>query len=191
MSSTAIARRTIADALIPGEGATRDALLVTGGSVLTAICAQITIPWQPVPFTLQTLSVMLCGLALGAKRGAASQLLYVLIGGVGLPVFAHGQHGATVLFGSTGGYLLSFAVVAAVLGRLAETGWTRSVWKTSAAMVIGSAVVLTCGAAWLSAYIGGQAAIAGGVTPFIIPEIMKAVVVIVALPSAWAVVGRR
>lgn len=189
MSLTTLSQKTIVDAVIPGEGALRDTLLISGGAALTAICAQVTIPWNPVPFTLQTMSVMLCGLALGTKRGALSQLVYILIGAMGAPVFQHGDHGLTALFGSTGGYLLSFAVVASLLGGLAQRGWTRNLWKTAGAMLIGDGLVLACGALWLSAYIGAQAAFSGGVVPFIIPEVLKAAVVIVALPSAWQLLG--
>jgi biotin transport system substrate-specific component len=190
VSSTTFTRRTIVDAVIPGEGLLRDLLLVVGGTALTAVCAQVTIPWQPVPFTLQTLSVMFCGLALGARRGALSQLLYVLIGGIGLPVFAQGHHGISILFGSTGGYLLSYTFVAAILGWLAQRGWTRKAWKTAAAMAIGDGIILACGATWLSAYIGWHSALTGGVIPFIIPEFIKAAIVIIALPSAWKLVGK-
>jgi biotin transport system substrate-specific component len=131
------------------------------------------------------MSVMLCGLALGTKRGALSQLLYVGAGVAGLPVFEGGKFGLHILLGATGGYLAAFAIAAALLGFLAKQGWTRSVPKTAAAMLIGDSLVLTIGALWLSAFIGGKAAIAHGVAPFLVAEIMKAAVVIVALPSAW------
>lgn len=185
MSSTALRNVPIVDAIVPGAGVLRDAALVVGGASLTAVCAQISIPWQPVPFTLQTLSVMLCGLALGTKRGALSQLIYIGAGIAGLPVFQGGKFGMHFLVGATGGYIVAFAVAAALLGFLAEKGWTRSVPKTAAAMVIGDGLVLTIGALWLSTFIGGKDAILLGVAPFIVAEIMKAVVVVVALPSAW------
>ncbi len=190
MNSITLSHKTIVDAVIPGEGVARDTMLVVGGTALTAICAQVTIPWQPVPFTLQTLSVMLCGLALGPKRGALSQLLYVGIGAAGIPVFAQGKYGVNVLFGASGGYLLSFAIVAGILGLLAQRGWTKSIWKTAAAMAIADTFVLGFGALWLSAYIGGQAAFNSGVAPFIVPEVMKAVIVILALPLAWTLTKR-
>ncbi len=190
MNATTLSQKTIVDAVIPGEGALRDATLIVGGTALTALCAQVTIPWQPVPFTLQTLSVMLCGLALGVKRGTLSQLLYVFVGALGVPVFAQSRHGVDVLAGATGGYLLAFVAVAALLGWLAQSGWTRNVLKTVAAMAIGNAVILAIGAAWLSAFIGWQAAVNQGVVPFIVPEIMKATVVILALPAAWKLLGR-
>ena len=190
MYSTTLSQKTIVDAVIPGEGALRDTMLIAGGVALTAVCAQVTIPWQPVPFTLSTLSVMLCGLSLGVKRGVLSQLLYVLLGVAGVPVFAHGASGMQAIAGMTGGYILAYAVVAAVLGWMAQNGWTKNVWKTAAAMAIGAAIVLSCGAAWLSAFIGWQAAVKGGVVPFVIPEILKAVVVIMALPAAWQLTKR-
>ena len=185
MSSTALRNVPIVDAIIPGAGVLRDAALVVGGASLTAVCAQISIPWQPVPFTLQTMSVMLCGLALGTKRGALSQLVYVGAGISGLPVFEGGKFGMHILAGATGGYIVAFAIAAALLGLLAEKGWTRSMTKTAAAMLIGDGLVLTIGALWLSRFIGGKDAILHGVAPFIAAEIMKAVVVMIALPSAW------
>ena len=185
MSSTVLRGTPIIDALVPGAGVLRDTALVVGGASLTAVCAQISIPWQPVPFTLQTMSVMLCGLALGSKRGALSQLLYVSAGVAGLPIFEGGKFGMHILMGATGGYLLAFSIVAALLGFLAEKGWTRSVPKTAAAMLVGDGLVLAFGAVWLSAFIGGRAAFEHGVAPFLVAEILKAVIVIVALPSAW------
>ena len=191
MSSTALRSPTIVDAVIPGSGVLRDSVLVVGGAALTAVCAQVTIPWQPVPFTLQTLSVMLCGLSLGVKRGALSQLVYVSAGIAGVPVFAEGKFGFHIITGATGGYLLSYALVAALLGLLAERGWTRTVWKTAAAMAIGDGNILAIGAAWLSAYIGWKGAIQHGIAPFLVAEVMKAIVVIVALPTAWKIAGER
>lgn len=185
MSSTALHQRTIVDAVIPGAGLLRDTALIVVGTVLSALCAQVIIPWQPVPFTLQTLSVMLCGLALGRTRGGLSQALYLAIGILGVPAFAHGAHGISVLFGSTGGYLLTYPFVAALLGWLAERGWTRSAFKTAAAMLIGDAIMLGMGAVWLSAYIGWHAALIGGAVVFVVPEILKAAIVMLALPSAW------
>jgi len=191
MSSITLSQKTIVDSVIPGEGVLRDTMLVVGGVALTAVCAQITIPWQPVPFTLQTLSVMLCGLALGAKKGLLSQLLYIAIGAAGAPVFQNGSYGWHVIVGSTGGYIVSFAIVSALLGSLAQSGWTKNVWKTAAAMAIGSAIILGVGSAWLAGFIGWPSAFKGGVAPFVVPEILKAAVVILALPAAWKITNRQ
>jgi len=191
VSAATVRSQPIVDAVLPGSGVLRDAVLIVSGTALTVLGAQISIPWNPVPFTLQTLAVMLCGLALGTKRGAMSQLLYVGIGAAGVPVFAQSKFGAGILTGSTGGYLISFALVAALLGWLAERGWTQNVWKTAVAMAIGSTLNLGLGALWLSAFIGGQAAFIHGAVVFIVPEVMKAVIVVGALPTAWKIVKGR
>lgn len=92
-------------------------------SILTAISAQVSIPIKPVPFTLQTMIVLLAGAFLGSKNGAYSQVLYILLGATGLPVFAHtadGTMGIARLMGPTGGYLLAFPLAAYLVGYLTE-----------------------------------------------------------------------
>ena len=92
-------------------------------SILTAISAQVSIPIKPVPFTLQTMIVLLAGAFLGSKNGAYSQILYILLGVIGLPVFAHtadGTMGIARLIGPTGGYLLAFPLAAFMVGYLTE-----------------------------------------------------------------------
>ena len=89
-------------------------------SILTAIAAQITIPVKPVPFTLQTMVVLLAGALLGARNGAYSQLIYIALGAAGLPLFAYGAFGPAVLFGPTGGYLLAFPFAAYLVGYLVQ-----------------------------------------------------------------------
>ena len=88
---------------------------VVSFSILTAISAQISIPIKPVPFTLQTMVVLLAGAFLGARNGAYSQVLYIFLGAIGLPVFAQtadGTMGLARLIGPTGGYLLAFPIAA-------------------------------------------------------------------------------
>ncbi|HEY6625404.1 MAG TPA: biotin transporter BioY [Ignavibacteriaceae bacterium] len=96
---------------------------VVSFSILTAISAQISIPIKPVPFTLQTMIVLLAGAFLGAKNGAYSQLIYIFLGAIGLPVFAQtadGTMGFARLIGPTGGYLLAFPIAAYLVGYLTE-----------------------------------------------------------------------
>lgn len=181
--------RTLGEILAPSSSRAGDVSLVLGGAGVTALAAQATIPLQPVPFTLQTLAVMLCGLALGARRGMLSQLTYVAAGTAGAPVFAGFTGGPGHLFGPTGGYLAGFVLAAWVLGVLADRGWTRSVGLTLAAMALGTAVVLGLGWAWLTAYIGPAAAFSSGVAPFLLGEGLKAAFAVLALPTAWRLVG--
>jgi len=100
-----------------------DLFWVFSFSILTAVSAQISIPLKPVPITLQTMMVLLAGAFLGAKNGAFSQLLYLSLGAIGLPVFAHtadGTFGFLRLFGPTGGYLLAFPLAAYLVGYFTE-----------------------------------------------------------------------
>ncbi len=100
----------------------REMVLVALFAALTAVMAQISIPAGviPVPVTGQTLAVMLAGALLGARLGAFSQIIYILLGAVGLPVFAQGRAGLSVLVGPTGGFLFGFVAGAYVIGKLLE-----------------------------------------------------------------------
>lgn len=172
-------------ALAPGNGLVREIGLVSFGALVTALAAQVAVPWEPVPFTLQTMGMAVAGLTLGAKRGALSQLLYLGIGSVGMPVFALGTGGVSRILGPTGGYLVAFVVAAGILGYFAEKGGTKTVLRTAMAVLCGFAVTLTMGTAWLSAYVGSASAIRLGLVPFVLPEIIKALVVTLGLPAAW------
>ncbi|OGU76746.1 MAG: hypothetical protein A2V93_06570 [Ignavibacteria bacterium RBG_16_34_14] len=119
-------------------------------SFLTAIAAQFTVPVKPVPFTLQTMAVLLSGAFLGAKRGAVSQLIYLSLGIVGLPVFAQTPEGAlgfARLIGPTGGYLLAFPLAAFVAGYLIEINKSYSVVVSS--MFIGALLIIFFGTLYL------------------------------------------
>ena len=118
-------------------------------TLLTAIAAQITIPVKPVPFTLQTVMVVLAGAFLGAKNGAYSQMLYLLLGCLGLPVFAHipAAFGFMRLFGPTGGYLLSFPVAAFVTGYLLRKN--QSYFNVTITMLIANIIIIGMGTFFL------------------------------------------
>jgi biotin transport system substrate-specific component len=122
-------------------------------AILTAVAAQITIPAKPVPFTLQTLMVALAGAFLGAKKGAYSQLLYLAVGAIGLPVFAQnpdGLYGFARLFGPTGGYLLAFPIAAFLTGYIIEKN--NSYLTVVLAMFAANVVIILCGTLFLDAF---------------------------------------
>jgi len=130
---------------------TRTALM----AAVTAVAAQIAIPLEPVPFTLQVLAVILSGLLLGPRYGALAQAIYVLVGAVGVPVFAGFKGGLGIIFGDTGGYLLAYPVAAAVAGLAARAArdaprrralLTGFLWGCA-----GLAVIYALGAIWLAA----------------------------------------
>ncbi|MER5932332.1 biotin transporter BioY [Streptomyces sp. NPDC002054] len=170
----------------------RDAVLVTGGAALTGIAAQIAVPMpgSPVPVTGQTFAALLVGTALGARRGFLALALYALVGMAGVPWFANGTSGAG---GASFGYVLGMVLAAALVGGLARRGADRSVARTAATMVLGSAVIYAVGVPYLMAATGMSltAAVAAGLTPFLIGDALKAALAMGALPAAWKLAGRR
>jgi biotin transport system substrate-specific component len=129
---------------------------------LTALAAQISVPLWPVPVTLQTVAVLSSGLILGARRGAAAQATYLLMGMMGLPVFAELKAGPFWLF-PTGGYLLAFVLVAAVAGWAGER-WRG--WRLALAILGANVVLLALGTLWLSVFLG-KASWMTGFVPFL------------------------
>jgi biotin transport system substrate-specific component len=170
--------------------------LVVGGSLLIAGLAQITVklPFTPVPFSGQTLGVLLVGGSLGAMLGAASVLLYLAEGAIGLPFYAEGKSGIDVLgFASaTGGYLWAFLVAAFVVGLLAKRGWDRGIGSSIGAMLVGEVIIFVIGVSWLAAAIDVPAtkALEFGLYPFIVGDAIKLFLAAGALPLAWRMVGK-
>ncbi len=120
---------------------------VAGMAVLTAIGAQIEIPHQPVPFTLQTLVVLLAGGLLGPRNGFLSMSAYLLAGLAGLPVFSQFGFGLAKILGPTGGYLLAFPVAAFVVGSLTER--RQEIWWIAGSLFAGLVVIFSFGTAHL------------------------------------------
>ncbi|QQS37839.1 MAG: biotin transporter BioY [Ignavibacteriales bacterium] len=115
-------------------------------ALLTAVAAQIAIPVKPVPFTLQTMIVLLSGAVLGAKKGFYSQVIYLTLGAIGLPVFAQtpdATFGIARLIGPTGGYLLAFPLAAFLIGYLIQKN--KSYTTVVASMFFGELLIITIG----------------------------------------------
>jgi len=144
-------------------------------TILTAIAAQFTVPIKPVPFTLQTIAVLLSGAFLGAKKGALSQLIYLSLGIIGLPVFAQTPEGAlgfARLMGPTGGYLLAFPLAAFVTGYLIEMNKSYIIVVSS--MFIGAFIIIFFGTFYLHI--------------FFIKDFTQAVKAGAAIFSIWTVI---
>ncbi len=143
------------------------------GSALLALAAQVRIPlpFTPVPVTAQTFAVLILAAALGARLGTLTVLLYLVEGALGLPVFSGGG-GLTHLLGPTGGYLLGFVGMAAVVGGLAERT-PPTTWRFWAAFGLGELVLYAAGLAWLSLFVGFERALALGLWPFLLPDALK------------------
>ncbi|MEV7834501.1 biotin transporter BioY [Streptomyces subrutilus] len=170
----------------------RDIALVAGGAALTGIAAQIAVPvpGSPVPVTGQTFAALLVGTAFGARRGFLSLALYALVGMAGVPWFANGTSGAG---GASFGYVLGMLLAATLVGALARHGADRSVLRTAGTMVLGSAVIYAVGVPYLMAATGMSltAAVAAGLTPFLVGDALKAALAMGLLPAAWKLAGRR
>jgi biotin transport system substrate-specific component len=173
----------------------RHLALILAGTLLIALGAQVAfvIPGTVVPVTGQTFGVLVAGGALGFRRGIASVVLYVLLGAIGLPLFALGKTGVDVILGATGGYLVGFVLAGAIVGRLAELGWDRNLIGSIGAMLLGELAIYAVGVPWLavSASLSPADAISAGLTPFLVGDAVKMLLAAGAFPAAWWVVGRR
>ncbi|MET8898483.1 biotin transporter BioY [Streptomyces albogriseolus] len=170
----------------------RDAALVLGGAALTGLAAQIAVPvpGSPVPVTGQTFAALLVGTTLGARRGFASLAVYALVGMAGVPWFAEGRSGVGM---PSFGYILGMLLASVVVGALARRGADRSVWRMAGTMLLGSAVIYAVGVPYLALATGmsASAAIAAGMTPFLIGDALKVALAMGLLPTAWKLVDKR
>ena len=173
---------------------TRTALM----AAVTAVAAQISVPLFPVPFTLQVLAVVLSGLLLGPRYGALSQVIYVLVGAIGVPVFAQFSGGLGVVLGPTGGYLVSYPAAAAVAGLASraarDSSRRRALWVSFLAGCVGLAVIYAVGAIWLSVVteLPLAVAVAQGVLIFVPFDLIKvALAALVAVAAAPAIAPSR
>ncbi|MEG8947161.1 biotin transporter BioY [Rosettibacter firmus] len=132
----------------------REILGIISFSLLMSISAQIIIPVQPVPFTLQTMIVLLSGAFLGSRNGFISQIIYLFMGILGLPVFAGFSSGIFKLFGPTGGYLLSFPFAAFLVGYLVEKKNSNLILLMS--FILGELIILLGGASYLNLFFNGN-----------------------------------
>ena len=146
-------------------------------AALLAAVAPFKIPlgFTPVPITLQTLVVLLSGAMLGPYYGALSMILYVVVGTLGLPVFAGGGSGIGALLGPTGGYLFSYFIAAFAIGKILQIRKNPKYLDYVLAMIAGTIIIYTLGAGWGMVVTGlGIAAImVGWVLPFIIGDTIK------------------
>lgn len=185
--------KSLIDAAIPvsalNRRIARDALLIVGFSLFTALLAQITIrlPFTPVPITGQTLAVLLTGAALGSWRGAAALTLYLLEGSF-LPVYA-GFSSGFVWAMASGGYVIGFIPSAYVVGFLCEHGWDRKVWVLLA-MLAGNVALYIPGLLQLSLFVPKEKVLEFGLYPFIAGDLVKLYIASLALPFAWVLVDR-
>ena len=155
-------------------------------AALIAVFAQIHLPIEPVPISLATFGVMMCGLLLGWKWGAAAVAVYLLLGAVGVPVFASFRGGLAALTGVTGGYLIGYLPYAVLAGwnapKLRESFWGRCLL-----LALGTIVCYTLGTAWFMALSGRSLAdsLTLCVLPFLPGDAAKILLSAFLAPRLW------
>jgi len=190
--SQVIAFRPLVSLAMPESRAARlvtQAFLVLAGTLLLVISAKTKVVLGPVDLSLQTLAVLLVGACFGMRLGLATLLLYLAEGAMGLPVFQSTPEkglGLAYMAGPTGGYLVGFAVMAAIAGYAADRGWDRNVVKLFGAMLVAEVAMLGLGFAWLSVLIGVDGAWTFGVLPFILPDLIKVALAACLVPAGWS-----
>jgi len=181
---------TLAGAVIGRGSLVRQLALIFGGSALIALAAQVSVPFYPVPMTLQTLAILIVGLSFGARLGALTLIAYLTEGALGLPVFANA--GATAsLIGPTAGFLFGFVAMAWLAGLAAERGLARGFVTTALVALALSALLYLPGLAWLSSFIGIDKAIALGALPFLAGDALKAVIAAMVVSGARKALAAR
>ena len=190
MTPQTLPANTLATAILPLDNALlRNLILAVAGSLLLWISAKISIPFWPVPLTMQTLVVLMIGMAFGARLGVATVALYLLEGAAGLPIFSGTPEkgiGLAYMMSTTGGYLFGFVVAAGAVGFLAERGWDRNLSTTALAMLIGTVLIYIPGVLWLGMVLGWDKPILSwGLTPFLAGDALKLVIAAVLMPSLW------
>lgn len=162
----------------------REMILAALFAALTCVGAFITIPITVVPFTLQVLFSLIAGALLGKKVGAISQIVYVLLGVIGLPVFAGGKAGIGIIAGPTGGFIIGFIVGAFVIGwiielfeKKAKTVIAKIILYTGS-MFVGLVVIYVFGVLKLTMEFGFELALTYGFYPYFLPDLLKLAVAV-------------
>lgn len=150
----------------------KDTVLIFSFALLTGVFAKIKVEIGPVPITMQTLAVLLSGSLLGAKRGALSQILYLLFGLGGIPWFSRGG-GISYVFSPTFGYIVGFVFCAFFVGFLVERGFGKSFSRLVLAMIFGEIFLYLFGIFWLAKFFSFKRALAVGLYPFLIGDFLK------------------
>jgi biotin transport system substrate-specific component len=161
-------------------------------AALTAVGAYIQVPIGPVPIVLSTLFVILSGLLLGSRWGPASMGLYLLVGAIGMPVFAGGKGGLAHFFGPTGGYLFGYVLASWITGFVSERSGGLLLLDILA-VVIGSFVIYSLGVPWLKlvTQMSWSKTLMVGMVPFLIGDAIKASVAIILVKSVRPILKRQ
>ncbi|WP_439123761.1 biotin transporter BioY [Marivita sp.] len=180
----------------------RQVLLALGGAAFIAAATQVSVPFFPVPMTLQTLAILIVGLSFGARLGTATLITYLGYGAMGLPVFANGMNGLAFA-GPTAGFLLGFVLMAGLAGLAADRGIAKGFVSTAFVTIGLAALLYVPGIAWPMAVASATGVEAGWVgqdigyywtyfiAPFLIGDAVKAVIAALVVSGAWKIITGR
>lgn len=204
-SAVATTHKPLIDVAVPASGAARWAVwvvLAIAGSLILWASAKVSVPFYPVPMSLQTLAVMLIGGAYGWRLGLVTVLLYLAEGAFGLPVFAGTPPqpaNLAYLLGTTGGFLAGFVVAAGIIGWFVERGAARSALTLFPVMLLADIVIFVLGFVWLAFFVtlssgavglGIDRAWSAGVIPFLLGDLVKIAVASLLIPAAARLVRK-
>lgn len=157
----------------------RQAIEIVLGVALLTICSQILIPMKPIFISLQTVAVMFIGLTYNKTTASLTIISYITLGAMGIPVFGEFSSGLRILFGPTAGYLAGFIVAVYVMASLKDKIFTSNKWLNQISLcLIGNIIIMSLGWLWLSKFLGLKEAFYSGVLFFIIPGIIKSVLLV-------------
>ncbi|MFZ1361888.1 MAG: biotin transporter BioY [Candidatus Nanopelagicales bacterium] len=190
MSATHASHSPVLADLLPGSRV-RDIALVLAGTVFVTVAGWISIPlwFTPVPLSLATFAVLLTGAALGPLRAGLSIALFMVLGMVGLPMFANQASGWAF---ASFGYIIGYLVAAIVVGALARRRADRTFLGTFGMIAIGSLIIYAFGLPWLMGFLGVDLAqgLQLGVVPFLVGDLIKTAAAALLLPATWKLVNR-
>lgn len=193
---------TLTQAAFGKTSLTKQALLALGGAALIALATQVSVPFYPVPLTLQTLAILVIGLSFGARLGTATLLTYLGYGAMGLPVFANGMNGLAFV-GPTAGFLFGFVLMAGLAGLAADRGIAKGFVSTALVTLVLSALLYIPGVAWPMAVASATGVEAGWVgkeigfywahfmSPFLLGDAVKAILAALIVSGGWAAIKAR
>lgn len=184
---------TLSRAIVPTQTLATKGLMAVAGSLIIALSAQASVPMFPVPMTLQTLAITLVGLTFGSRLAAATVMLYLAEGAMGLPVFANASGGPAALMGPTAGFLWGFVPMAWLTGLMVEKGFDRGLGRLFVAALVPALLLFVPGAMllWAVTPLTLSGAIAAGVTPFLIGALVKAGIAAMAVSGGWNLLKAR
>lgn len=182
---------TLTDRVFPltENKAFRAFLLILAGSLILTLSAKMKVPFWPVEMTMQTCAVMLIGAAYGWRLALATVVFYLVQGATGMPVFTGTPErglGVAYMMGPTGGFLVGFAVAAAVVGWFAERGFDRSFPRIFGIMLAADAIVFGLGLLWMLWLFGPEKPILQwGLYPFIAGDLFKMALAAAVVALGW------